>query len=117
MTDGEINTHFSAIENQALVEFLKNLRKKGLSLTHLILFGSKARGDFSPNSDIDILAITANPDAKKALYQEVAFILSQFDVYLSIKAFTEQEFKRLNQFKTPFTENIKKEGINLWPEL
>lgn len=110
------DAHFSIIEKQAISKFLKNLKKKCPLLTRLVLFGSKARGDYNLNSDIDLLAVIRNSRSKKIVYGEVASILSQFNVYLSVKAFNEQEFKRLSRLKTPFMENVKREGITLWPK-
>ena len=53
------------IEKQALKEFKNQLIKKfGSNLVILKLFGSKARGDFHKESDIDVLVIIKNLNQK-----------------------------------------------------
>ncbi|PNW35251.1 UNVERIFIED_CONTAM: nucleotidyltransferase [Euhalothece sp. KZN 001] len=81
-------------------------------LVHLILFGSQARGDAEPNSDVDILVILAkdvNPVAEikhnNPLISELSLETDQLIncIYLSEKDW--------HHLKTPLLQNIRKEGI------
>ena len=62
-----------------LREYEPALRERGV--TQAALFGSRARGDFRPDSDTDIM-IDIDPDAPVGIYEYVGikdFIASLFD--------------------------------------
>ena len=104
-----LRSSLSSQEKEAVSVFLKDFQGE-----KLMLFGSKARGDSKKGSDIDLLAVVKNKKAEEEIYKNVARILSLFDVYLSVKIFPQKEFKRLVFLKTPFIENVSREGIVLW---
>ncbi|MFN3966945.1 MAG: nucleotidyltransferase domain-containing protein, partial [Endomicrobiia bacterium] len=59
-------------EKQAIKELVEGLKKLyGKNLTRVILYGSKARGDAVPDSDIDILVVLKN---MKSGYDEISKI-------------------------------------------
>jgi len=50
--------HLTEKEKQALKELVDELKKLyGDNLSHVILYGSKARGDANSGSDIDVLVV------------------------------------------------------------
>lgn len=104
-------------ERKTVLAFLNGLQKEegGELLKQVVLFGSKARGDSKKDSDIDLLAVVKNKKAEGKVYEVVAKTLSLFGVYLSVKTFPQKEFEKFTQFKTPFMENVNREGIVLWP--
>jgi predicted nucleotidyltransferase len=112
----ESREFLSPQEQKAIVAFLFGLKKRKELLEKLVLFGSKARGDYRKDSDIDLLAVVKRRSAEEGIYEEVANVLSVFGVYLSVKTFPRNEFEDLIRLKTPFIENINKEGIVLWPK-
>lgn len=104
-------------ERKAILAFLGGLQKEeGEGLERLVLFGSKARKEATQDSVVDLLAIIKKREIEEKIYEEVARILSSFGIYLSVKTLSQDEFKRLSRLKTPFMENIKKEGVILWPK-
>lgn len=105
----------SSQEKKAILAFLNTFQRDKEPLERLVLFGSKARGDSRQDSDVDLLAIIKK-GTEERIYEEVARILSLFGVYLSVKTFPRSEFKRLIGLKTPFMENVRQEGIVLWPK-
>ncbi|MBU4360442.1 nucleotidyltransferase domain-containing protein [Candidatus Parcubacteria bacterium] len=82
---------------------------------NLILFGSKARGDFNSNSDLDLLVLLQkNTLKKKNLISDFATELAlKFDIDLSPHTYSKKEFEYLSNLQTPFTQNIKKEGMRI----
>ena len=82
-------------------------------LADIILYGSRARGDFRPDSDWDIL-ILVNSDA--GLETEKVFRHKLFDVELelgeavSTYVFNKQEWNS-KYWMTPLYKNISVEGI------
>ena len=93
-------------------------RIKGLLKGNLIvleLFGSKIRGDSLPDSDIDMLVVVKNKDA--ALRDSLYDILFDIDPYykfkISLIIYSEFEYQENIRLKSPFIENLKKEGVAL----
>jgi len=84
-------------------------------LRDIYLFGSRARDDWRPDSDYDILIILSKKDKalKSRLYDIVMDVLLETGRLISLKIFTEEEFNRLNSIPTPFMEKVAKEGIRL----
>jgi len=80
------------------------------------LFGSKARGDFTQESDIDLLFIADHLDS--GLRREIVYLVSDagFDegVFFSPKVMDVAHFNRLKNSHNPFLTNVEKEGEALW---
>lgn len=70
----------------------------------IILFGSRARNDFGPRSDIDIAIDTGKP-VDILLIGEAKEMLNASNISLKI------DLVDLNQVSTDLANNIKKEGI------
>ncbi|MEW6095889.1 MAG: nucleotidyltransferase domain-containing protein [bacterium] len=88
------------------------------NLVILELFGSKIRGDFEKDSDIDMLVVL-----KKEICQsreKIFDILFKIDPYYELKIspiiYSEAEYKKNEKLESPFIENIMKEGIVLWSQ-
>ena len=86
----------------------------GDRLIKLILFGSHARGEANPDSDIDLLAVLKSPVSQ---VQEISYmsnlrvkILLERDELVSIIPVTEEDYSKRN---IGFLRNIRKEGIEL----
>jgi predicted nucleotidyltransferase len=86
----------------------------GDRLVKLILFGSHARGEANPDSDIDLLAVLKSPVSQ---VQEISYMsdlrvkmILEHDELVSIIPITEEDFSKRN---VAFLRNIRKEGIEL----
>jgi len=102
-------------EKQAVKELVDELKKLyGDNLSRVILYGSKARGDATEDSDIDILVVLKNIQnfsLERKKVKEISWKLSyKYDLLLSIIIRSEQEYMRKD---TPLLMNIEKEGIVL----
>ncbi|TCS76619.1 nucleotidyltransferase-like protein [Muricomes intestini] len=99
-----------------LIKFSKEVRKIiGDSLKKVIVYGSYARGDYSENSDIDIMILTTLSDdeirkVENTIY-DIAFDF-QMDYLVDISVIVKNE----KQFQywlgaLPFYDNVQKEGV------
>lgn len=105
---------------QSLMEqYISEIKKiYGSHLQKVILYGSYARGDFSSDSDVDIMILLDIPDLDiKAYSQKLSYMTYDFnlDNDLDIKpmAKSEEHFKKWIA-EYPFYANIHKEGVILY---
>ncbi len=107
----------SPTEQAALGDFLDAVRGSlGTEVVDMQLFGSKARGDATPESDVDVLVVVRRDESRliDALYDLLLDACLGHDVYISLKVFSETEYERLNHPRTPFMQNVAREGVALW---
>lgn len=98
-------------------DVLKELRRRfevlyGDRLAHLVLFGSRARGDAAPDSDIDVLVVLNGTVQAGTEIERTGSIVAELslenDVVLSC-VFMDHE--RYQHRYGPLLRNIRKEGI------
>ncbi len=86
----------------------------GDRLVKLILFGSHARGEANPNSDIDLLAVLKNPVSQvqeiSCMSELCVKILLDYNELVSIIPMSEDRF---NAKSVTLLRNIQREGIEL----
>lgn len=105
---------------QSLMEqYVLEIRKiYGLHLRKVILYGSYARGDFQPDSDVDIMILLDISDMELKNYgDQLSYMTFDFnlDHDLDIKPIAKSEAhfeKWVNNY--PFYENVNKEGVVLY---
>lgn len=103
-------------EKSALTQFKTDLEQVlSGQLIELKLFGSKARGDDRPNSDIDVLVIVATDDwrIRDKVYDVATDILLQRDVCISPKVISKKKFEQLCKERTSFMSNVSRHAITV----
>jgi len=101
-------------EREALASFSEKLR---VSLSdpelEVRLFGSKARGDDGPESDIDVLVIESSGDWRVAdiVYRLATDILLDTGVSLSTKVISRAHYQGLIEQGSPFALRVLNEGV------
>lgn len=106
----------SKTEQKIIKDFKDQLKERlGDNIVLVKLFGSKARGDFHKESDIDILVVLKQPTEKQIdfIYDAVIQLTGEYGIYLSVKIFSEEEFNYYKSIPTRFITNILKEGVSL----
>ena len=100
-------------------DFAKNVRKiLGNSLDSVIVYGSYARGDFTKESDIDVL-ILLNCDKEQVMKyrKQISRLSSRIglknDVEVSLLLRNRETFEKQGD-TLPFYKNVKKEGVALY---
>jgi hypothetical protein len=106
-----VNNELKTILNQLQLQLKKHYGQK---LFQLVLFGSQARGDARPDSDIDILIVlneTVNPGEEIKQTGKISADLSlEHNVVISRLFMDKEQF--INS-SGPLLRNIRKEGITL----
>lgn len=106
----------SAEEKAVLKQFKASLEQVlGTQLVELKVFGSKARGDDRPDSDIDMLVIVSSDDWHicDTVYDVATDILLQADVCISPKVISKSRFDQLCKEGTSFIHNVGKDAITI----
>ena len=104
----------SVKEKSLLKQFKADLEQAlGAQLMELKLFGSKARGDGRPGSDVDVLVIVATDDWRicDTVYDIATDILLQTDICISPKVISKNTFDRLRKESSSFIRNVSRDAI------
>ena len=111
-----MKSHLKINEKRAVTQFINKIKTElGKNIISVNLFGSKVRGDFDRDSDIDILIIVKEYNislVNKIVDAQVDFLL-KYDANLSPVIFSENEYLKNKELGSPFFENIEKESVPL----
>jgi predicted nucleotidyltransferase len=103
-------------EKAALAELKSKLEALlGTRLKRLILFGSKARGNFGPDSDLDvaILVDELTRELKSQIFDLVIDVEFLFELSITSLVFSLDEFEHLKSRERRIALDIESEGIPL----
>lgn len=102
-----------------LIQYLSEIQKiYGAHLESVILYGSYARGDYTPDSDIDIMILVdlsvEEMDAYSDALSELGFKYNvQHDIWMMPVVKNQQHFYHWAA-SYPFYSNVQKEGVVLY---
>jgi len=108
--------HLTPNERAALDVLVTRLRQKySKQIAQVILFGSRARGDATGESDFDLLIVTKNGEKKleKALADFADPIGLAHNLVLSAHVISQTELAR-KQAQEPFYRSIVSEGVDFY---
>ena len=103
-------------ERQVILEFVKRVHHQfGEQLLAVILFGSRARGEAEPDSDMDVVVLFSNVtlDLRKAIRHLAVELWLEHGIYLSTRVWSEAHWHRLEVLQTQLYRNIQRDGFNL----
>ena len=81
-------------------------------IERVVVYGSKARGDASPDSDLDVLVVLKDQTVPKAEIRLLGYEMSlQTDVVPSILVYTAQELEQRKENRSVFVEAVEREGV------
>jgi len=111
-----LNNILTGEEIKALIELRSALRELlGNQLVRFVLYGSKARGDYDAESDIDVAIIVKGltRELKNQILDKVAEIEIEYLTPLSTIVLSEEDFELLKKRERRIALDIENEGIPL----
>ncbi|MCL6559793.1 MAG: nucleotidyltransferase domain-containing protein [Firmicutes bacterium] len=109
--------NLSKVEKEVLrqfVAYLNDIYPK--QIRSVILYGSKARGDARPDSDIDILLLVNDRHKidRDKIYDFIVDADLEHGIDISLNIYNAEEFNRMVTWQAPFAANVVREGETLW---
>jgi uncharacterized protein len=101
-------------EKNIICAFKREIEKKfPEEIIEVLIFGSKARGDASKDSDIDILVIIRSNDKKiiKEIRSAGYDLEIDNDIVLSIQVLSSDYVNHLRNLPTQFIQNVDRDAI------
>jgi predicted nucleotidyltransferase len=106
--------YLSYIEQQVVEDIVQKIPSVYSLINKIILYGSRARGDFLEDSDIDILFVT-DYSIPRVLKFEIYDMLYEFEVeygvIISVIFVSKEVFETRT---TSFIRQVQREGVILW---
>lgn len=101
-------------ELKALLE-LKRALEERFSLLDFRVFGSKARGDALPDSDIDVMVVVDGytPEVDSVVGDLVFEINLSYDCFISTVIFGREELEEGPLSESPLYKVVEKEGVRI----
>ena len=104
------------IEKEGLERFKGALQSLlGDNLLSLRLFGSRARGEGTEDSDLDVLVILNQKDRAlcRRIVEESLEVDLTYGTNLAPTILTADEYRQNEKYGTPFYRNVEREGVSL----
>ena len=95
---------------EVIKRFKKALDEAGFPKTKLYLFGSYARGDARPDSDIDICLVSPVFKTKKGKYEKEATVIA-YHIDPRIQVLVTDPYKFRKDPLSPLYSRVRKEAI------
>ena len=82
-------------------------------IDELIIFGSKARGRATEDSDLDMIVLIREGDwkTKKAVARPGYLLAIDTSAVPSLMVFTREEWERHRQLEAPFWQTVSRDGV------
>jgi predicted nucleotidyltransferase len=105
----EVQAAIAAYVRQVATDYANEV----LSIT---LYGSQARGEASPESDIDLFIVVRHdtPTLRQALADLAWQVQFEYDVVVSDIIRSVEQLSRMKTRRFPYYQSLEREGILLW---
>ena len=82
------------------------------------LFGSRARGDADPESDVDLLLVvdSESPEFRSQLWRIASDVSLEHNLVISVRVFAQERWAETRRLRLPFYRAVAAEGIPLLQE-
>ena len=103
-------------DQQVAIAFVDKIRQHfDGQLVSAFLFGSRARGEAEPDSDMDLLVVmaVADPEVRKAIHHLAAEVWLENGIFLSTLVWSQDHWHKVAQLQTLLYQSICRDGIDL----
>ncbi|MEA3460094.1 MAG: nucleotidyltransferase domain-containing protein [Chloroflexota bacterium] len=112
--------HLTGQERAALEEFVARVRESyEEEIARITLFGSKVRGDFDEESDVDLLMVVEHRNSQ--LWDDVVAIemglMLKYGIVISSLIMGYENYEWHRQHRAPLYCNVEREGVDLWTSI
>lgn len=115
----QVRTQLNTREQQATEALIERLfAEYGDRVVQLVLFGSKARGDDTRDSDIDVLVVTTSEDwpLKHDILTLGSRLSLDYDVLFNLYVISHERWAWMQKVRHPLYRNIMADGVDFTPE-
>ena len=111
--------HLEKEETVAIRQFamylIDSLKERVLDIK---LFGSKTRGDFTPDSDLDVFIVldTSDWDTKDQVRFMAADVSLEHDVLLNTHILSRERWEEMARYQATLWRKVQRDGVSLMPE-
>jgi predicted nucleotidyltransferase len=102
------------MQDKEIIQTIVSRIAEAIQPQQIILFGSWARGERGPHSDIDILVVKESALPRPQRYAEVRRLFWGLGVPMDILVYTPEEFARYQSVPGSFTHTVAREGKVLY---
>ena len=109
--------HLTPKERKAIQRAVQKLAAEFPEQVRFVaLFGSKARGDFGPESDIDLLIISERGDwqTRDEIRDPVFDVNLETSLHISPRVIDWEQFQKLPVNRPGFFGNLRRDALELW---
>lgn len=115
---GDLSQSLDLLANErlAVTQLLDRLKRDhGHAVLQVMLYGSIARHERGPESDIDLLIITRNDDWRE--HEPIRFLAArlsnEYDTFLSVRVMSLAHFQELKSIQPLLYHNLYRDGLEL----
>ena len=103
-------------EREAILEFVQLLEERFDDLVSSVsLFGSKARGESTPDSDLDLLVVVDSDDWR--IHKQIRYLAAdmclKYELTLSPRVWSTSHRREMEAISSLLYQNIQRDGVNL----
>jgi predicted nucleotidyltransferase len=112
----DLLSHLTSNEEEAIMAVVAKFSETfGENLVEVYLFGSKARGDFHADSDIDLLVILEQIDAESRwqVRATAANFSLDYDVLFNTHLYDKARWDKIVQYEDTLWREVERDGISL----
>ena len=107
-------------ERLALAEYVGRLKAAASRrVQNIVLFGSKARGDAEPDSDLDVLVIVEcyGNQIDRLVTRTASRVSLEYDALINTHIVTAARWAEMRQWAATLWREVQRDGVPLLPEL
>ena len=98
------------LDNERLFEEVRRRLVQAINPERIVVFGSRARGDARPDSDLDLMVVANLHGSLAERSRAVHTPLLDLDVLLDLVVYTPEEYARFREWKSSVAGIADREG-------